>query len=398
MTGADQTESELLRPSPRVGAWLVGARGAVATTARLGAAAVAAGLAPPTGLVTRLPAFRDVPLPELDQLVFGGHDVADTPLVKRADALAETGVIPATLPRAVEEELEATDFEIRPGIGPDDTERPREAIARARRDIEGFVEAHGLATVVVVNLASTEPPARAHPAHATLDALDEVLDTGLAVLPPSSLYAYAALDAGCSFVDFTPSTGVRLPALEALALRRGVAHAGRDGKTGETLVKSALAPLFASRNLHVLSWAGTNLLGGGDGAALADPDRRRSKLDSKARALGAILGYQPDARIGIEHVADFGEWKTAWDHISFEGFLGTRMRMQFTWEGCDSALAAPLVLDLARLVASAQAAGYRGGISELAFFFKDPWGSQEHRLAPQFEALCEWAGGLATRA
>jgi myo-inositol-1-phosphate synthase len=143
----------------------------------------------------------------------------------------------------------------------------------------------------------------------------------------------------------------------------------------------------------VRSWSGANLLGGGDGAALAEPERMRSKLETKGAALEAILGYPVEAPLTIDYVADHGEWKTAWDHIGFEGFLGTRMRMQFTWEGCDSALAAPLIIDLARLVARAHASGQRGVLPTLGFFFKDPLGG-EQRLDRQFTALCDWASRL----
>ena len=125
-------------------------------------------------------------------------------------------------------------------------------------------------------------------------------------------------------------------------------------------MKSALAPAFAARALKVRSWSGMNLLGGGDGAALADPARAQSKLDSKGRLLEEILGYPVEAPIHIEDVRDMGEWKTAWDHIVFEGFLGVRMKLQFTWEGCDSALAAPLILDLVRLAALALERGEAG--------------------------------------
>jgi myo-inositol-1-phosphate synthase len=117
-------------------------------------------------------------------------------------------------------------------------------------------------------------------------------------------------------------------------------------------------------------------------------------LDSKGRCLEEILGYEVEAPVRIEHVSDLGQWKTAWDHISFEGFLGTRMRMQFVWEGCDSALAAPLILDLARLVARAHGAGCKGPLPELAFFFKDPIGADEHRLERQYAMLCDWVGRL----
>jgi myo-inositol-1-phosphate synthase len=122
----------------------------------------------------------------------------------------------------------------------------------------------------------------------------------------------------------------------------------------------------------------------------ADPSRARAKLDSKGRGLEAILGYPIESPVRIEHVRDLGEWKTAWDHVTFEGFLGVRMRMQFTWEGCDSALAAPLLLDLARLGALALESGEAGIVSELAFFFKDPAGTSEHSFHDQYELLRSW--------
>jgi myo-inositol-1-phosphate synthase len=148
--------------------------------------------------------------------------------------------------------------------------------------------------------------------------------------------------------------------------------------------------MFTARALRVRSWSGTNLLGGGDGANLADPVRARGKLDSKARGLAALLGEDVTAPLHIDNVPDLGERKVAWDYVSFEGFLGTRMNLQFTWDGYDSALAAPLVLDLARLVAGAHKAGETGPLGALGFFFKDPLGSTEHRLAEQARALSDW--------
>jgi myo-inositol-1-phosphate synthase len=155
-------------------------------------------------------------------------------------------------------------------------------------------------------------------------------------------------------------------------------------------MKSVIAPALGERNLKVRSWAGMNLLGGGDGAALADPARAESKLQSKGRLLEEILGYPVEAPIRIEDVRDMGEWKTAWDHIVFEGFLGVRMKLQFTWEGCDSALAAPLILDLVRLMALALERRERGVVSNLAFFFKDPAGTHENALHRQYEMLERW--------
>jgi myo-inositol-1-phosphate synthase len=152
--------------------------------------------------------------------------------------------------------------------------------------------------------------------------------------------------------------------------------------------------MFAMRNLTVLSWSGINLLGGGDGASLSDPGANATKSASKQRVLGEILGYLPEGRTRIDYVTDIGEFKTAWDLITFAGFLGTVMRLQFTWEGCDSALAAPLVLDLARITAAAHEAGYAGPLAPLAFFFKDPLGDVDHALHTQWEALRTFLTGL----
>ena len=132
--------------------------------------------------------------------------------------------------------------------------------------------------------------------------------------------------------------------------------------------------MFAMRNLRVRSWSGLNLLGGGDGANLADPAANAAKVASKQRVLGDALGYQPEGTSRIDYVEEIGDFKTAWDLVTFAGFLGTGMRVEFTWHGCDSALAAPLVLDLARLTAAAHRAGRAGPLPELGFFFKDPLG------------------------
>jgi myo-inositol-1-phosphate synthase len=377
--------------SGAVGVWMVGARGSLATTTCLGAAALGSEVSQPIGLVTALAPFADVDLPAVGELVFGGHDIVDTPMRKRAEALADGGVFAPSLLPLVGDALDRTDRNVRPA--PTDV-ASAEAVERIRDDLRAFRSEHALDRIVVVHMASTEAEAAPDPAFDALDELEKALAKGTIRLPDSSAYALAAFAEGCPFVNFTPSAGANLPALQQLATRQGVCHAGRDGKTGETLLKTALAPMFATRNLRVRSWYGANILGGGDGASLADPDRRSSKLKSKGRALPAILGYEPDAQVRIDYVEDMGEWKTAWDHVAFEGFLGTSMRLQFTWEGCDSALAAPLVLDLVRLVAAADAAGLSGPLAPLAFFFKDPVGTNEHSLERQYQMLCDWAEGL----
>ncbi|MFM9498538.1 inositol-3-phosphate synthase [Streptomyces galilaeus] len=363
---------------PRVGVWLIGARGSVATTVVAGCAALTAGLRPPTGLVTETPAFARSGLPALSSLVFGGHDTLDCPLPKRAEQLAAGGVLPPGLPAAVEAELAAAEREIRPGGPlPGGTREEEELIAAFATDLRDFVRRLGLDRAVVVNVASTEPA-----------------PTG-AALPASSLYAAAALRAGCPYVNFTPSTGLHHPGLAGLAASSGLPYGGRDGKTGQTLLRSVLGPMFAQRALDVRAWSGTNLLGGGDGAALADPAAAAAKNAGKERVLADTLGTVPEGQVHIDDVPALGDWKTAWDHVAFDGFLGTRMVLQTIWQGCDSALAAPLVLDLARLLARAHELGLSGPRPELAFFFKDPVGDAPASLAEQYAELERFARRLS---
>lgn len=378
----------------RAGIWLVGARGSVATTTIVGALAMRAGLAGPAGCVTAHPALAGASLPGFGDLMFGGHDVATSTLAKKAEQLAAAGVVPGRLVAILGTDLAEVEADLRPA--PTGATQAEVAAAIAS-DMTAFSEQHELDRVVVVNVASTEPAVASHPAHASLAALTAALATPHRVLPASALYAYAAFRAGCPYVDFTPSTGARLPALAELAHERGLPYAGHDGKTGETLLKSVLAPMFAMRNLTVHSWSGINLLGGGDGANLADPGANAAKSVSKQRVLGETLGYLPEGSTRIDYVAGIGDFKTAWDLITFAGFLGTGMRLQFTWHGCDSALAAPLVLDLARITAAAHEAGYAGPLTPLAFFFKDPLGDVDHALYPQWEALRAFLTGLGDR-
>jgi myo-inositol-1-phosphate synthase len=274
----------------RIGVWLVGARGSVATSAICGAAALRAGLVRPVGCVTELPDIAQAGLPAYADLVFGGHDMTDCPLEKRAEQLAGGGVLPRPIVAGLRADLRAAEAEIRPGYDGAAATPQGEVVRALVADLRSFADRHRLDRVVVVNVASTEQPYRPHPATGSLAALESALDSAEAVLPPSAVYAFAAFTAGCGYVDFTPSVGVRLPALAELAQIRRLPWAGNDGKTGETLVKSALAPMFADRALRVRSWAGTNLLGGGDGANLADPAAAASKLASKSLVLSTVLG------------------------------------------------------------------------------------------------------------
>jgi myo-inositol-1-phosphate synthase len=333
--------------------------------------------------VTELPELQPDGLPALGGLVFGGHDVSSHSLPKRAEELAAGGVVPPALVDAARAHLETVDAEVRPGhVAGSAT--AAEAVERLARDIADFRDRHHLDRVVVVDVASTQPPV---PDPDSMTVVDDALPVG-------AVYALAAFRAGASFVSFTPSPCLRLPVVVEAARESGLPWAGCDGKTGETLLKSALAPMFVMRALELRSWTSVNLLGGGDGATLADPEAARSKTVAKRSGLDAIVGRPVPGPMHIDQVEDLGEWKTAWDHVRFDGFLGTRMTLQLTWEGCDSALAAPLVLDLARLVSAAHAAGRTGPLTALAFFFKDPVGATEHRLSQQWDDLVAWRAGL----
>jgi len=383
----------------KTGVWLIGACGNVGMLTIVGARAIARGLAGTTGMVSELKELRDLDLPRSDDLVFGGHEVSGRSLVESARSFGRrAGVVSDRMLEKLEGDLDAIQREIRPGVGGapvrtlDKQVRahgPGEAVATIQKDLAAFRKRNALENVVVINVATTERLKEPQPEWNSLTDLRGALDDDRAeVFPTSLLYAYAALDAGCAYVNFTPSLGSSVPALDELARARGTVHAGRDGKTGETLVKTTLAPLFALRNLRVLAWEGYNMLGNPDGEALRDPQTRASKTVSKDRSLRAILGEQAGhSSVHIDFVPSLDDWKVAYDYIHFEGFLGARMSMQFTWQGCDSALAAPLVLDLARLASFAQMRGERGTLDHLACFFKDPQGCDVHSFEQQFALL-----------
>ncbi|AWM39860.1 Inositol-3-phosphate synthase [Gemmata obscuriglobus] len=388
----------------RVGLWLIGACGGVASTTALGLSALARGQTPPTGLVTALPQFAGHDFDAPDAFVVGGHDIRKGNFLTAARELHErSNVFDERTLAACAGDLETWSANLRPGVvyRPDAAvtalaDRPdmrragsaREAIDTIQADLRAFKAAHKLDQLVVVNAASTEPPFEPTDEQKSLERLLPALERGApASLPTSGVYAFAALDAGFPYVNMTPSRGATLPALEELARKRGVPHAGQDLKTGETLLKSVLAPMFARRNLRVLSWVGHNILGNRDGLVLNDPDNKSSKVTSKDRLLAELLGYKPQSHVSIEYIESLDDWKTAWDHVHFEGFLGTKMMLQFTWQGCDSLLAAPLVIDLVRLTALAQRRGESGPMPHLACFFKSPIGVSDHDFGKQFALL-----------
>jgi myo-inositol-1-phosphate synthase len=393
----------------RVGVWLLGAKGGVATTVNVGLSALRRGLTGNQGLVSTLPQFAGLDLIDWDALVVGGHDIRRTTVYDEARKLHDVSrVIDERLIEEVRSELDAIDAEIRPGVMfnvgptieqladrsllPEKPETPRESIGRVQRDLQQFVARHELTQVVVVNIASTEPSTDARRIPQRWEDLEKLLDDpARCPLPASSLYAIAALEMGFPYINFTPSLGSAPPAIGELSLLKEACHMGHDGKTGETLIKSALAPMFAARNLEVMSWVGHNIFGNLDGKVLNDPINKQTKVTSKDRLLGQILGYTPQTLVSIEYIESLGDWKTAWDHIHFKGFLGTPMVLQFTWQGCDSLLAAPLVLDLVRFAECGHRHGDRGLLHYLACFFKSPLLVAENDFVRQFQMLEAWA-------
>jgi len=393
-------------PSRRVGAWLIGAKGGVATTMMTGLAALARGRIEPVGLVTATPPLAGLDLVAFHDIVVGGHDIRSGSLAGEARRMwTDSRAIPPELLAEAADFLTAVESRLRPGTlvgsgqrireladagGCVAAETPRQAIERLRDDIVDFAAAEKLSHVVVVNVASTEPPPT-RPIPRDFSEVEPLLDDASACpLPASSLYFLAAAAAGASYVNFTPSAGGTPRCLEEVALARGIAQAGCDGKTGETLLKSVLAPMFAARHLEVMSWVGHNIFGNLDGRVLDDPLHKAAKVRSKDHLLAAILGYPPQTLVSIEFIESLGDWKTAWDHVHFRGFLGTPMTLQFTWQGCDSILAAPLVLDLVRLVERAWRGGERGVLPWLACFFKSPLGVTEQSFAAQVALLQHW--------
>ena len=391
----------------RIGLWLIGANGGVGTTAALGLAALAHGLTDTTSLVTTLPPFAGLDLDDFDGFVVGGHDIRRSGFRQTVREMQErAGVFDAGMVSGCLDRLEAWEGNVRPGtvlnVGPTiagladlpdviRAETPRAAVEQIKADLEAFRGDGHLDQVVVVNVASTEPPFEVADIHRARERLLPAMEKRGPVLPASALYAWAALDLGLPYVNFTPSLGAAFPAAEELAELRGAPHGGRDGKTGETLLKSVLAPMFACRNWRILSWVGHNIFGNRDGVVLDDPANKASKLKTKDQVVSGIVGYKPQTHVSIEYIESLDDWKTAWDHIHFRGFLGTKMILQFIWQGCDSLLAGPLVLDLARLALLAQRRGEKGVMRHLACFFKNPMGTSEYDFFKQWEILMEYA-------
>ncbi len=392
--------------SKRLGVWLFGAYGGLPTPVVVGARAIAKGLSEPRGLTTETDVAKGISWRPLDSLVFGGHEIRESDYpTAAAEIHSKTGSLPPELLRKLKRDLATQSKNVVRGVLPNAgatieglagavkrrKDTLRRQIAQIQRDIKAFQKKHRLDRVVCVNLTSTEPTLRLSAAHKTLAAFERALDKdNQKAVRPSALYAYAAGSLGLPFIHFTPSNSALTPAIEELFAANNAPFMGCDGKTGETLVKSALAPMFKYRDLRVLSWQGYNILGDRDGHVLADSENKKSKVDSKDALLQSILGYPLHTHVGIDYVPSLHDLKTAWDFVHFEGFLGFKMALQFIWQGCDAILAAPLILDLVRFADLAASRGESGSMPHLACFFKQPLGVKEQDLHGQWQLLSDY--------
>nr|3QW2_A Chain A, Myo-inositol-1-phosphate synthase (Ino1) [Archaeoglobus fulgidus]3QW2_B Chain B, Myo-inositol-1-phosphate synthase (Ino1) [Archaeoglobus fulgidus]3QW2_C Chain C, Myo-inositol-1-phosphate synthase (Ino1) [Archaeoglobus fulgidus]3QW2_D Chain D, Myo-inositol-1-phosphate synthase (Ino1) [Archaeoglobus fulgidus] len=388
--------------------WLVGAYGIVSTTAMVGARAIERGIAPKIGLVSELPHFEGIEKYAPFSFEFGGHEIR---LLSNAyEAAKEHWELNRHFDReileAVKSDLEGivarkgTALNCGSGIkelGDIKTLEGEglslaEMVSRIEEDIKSFADDE----TVVINVASTEPlPNYSEEYHGSLEGFERMIDEDRKEYASASmLYAYAALKLGLPYANFTPSPGSAIPALKELAEKKGVPHAGNDGKTGETLVKTTLAPMFAYRNMEVVGWMSYAILGDYDGKVLSARDNKESKVLSKDKVLEKMLGYSPYSITEIQYFPSLVDNKTAFDFVHFKGFLGKLMKFYFIWDAIDAIVAAPLILDIARFLLFAKKKGVKGVVKEMAFFFKSPMDTNVINTHEQFVVLKEWYSNL----
>ncbi len=374
--------------------------GAVSTTFMAGVEAVKRGLGQPIGSLTQLatirlgkrtdartPYIRDfVPLAGLDDLVFGGWDIYED---NAYEAAANARVLKPELLEKVKEPLSA----IKPMKAVFDQDYVRRIDGPNKKvgskmekaemlidDIRRFKADHGLSRMVMIWCGSTEVFHRPSAVHQTLESFEEGLRKDDPEIAPSQIYAYAALMCGVPYANGAPNLTTDTPALLNLARDRHVPVCGKDFKTGQTYMKTLLAPGFKARMLGVSGWFSTNILGNRDGEVLEDPGSFKSKEETKLSVLEHIL--QPDLypdlyknmyhAVRINYYPPRGDDKEGWDNIDIFGWLGYPMQIKIDFLCRDSILAAPLVLDLVLFMDLAQRAGMRGIQEWLSFYFKAP--------------------------
>lgn len=383
-----------------LGIAVVGLGGAVGTTMAAGMALLKKGAIEAHGLP--LAAFAGAGLTDYKDIVLSGWDLFSDHLGKAAeihDVLTHRQFVEA------EEDLRS--IKPWPALGNDaflsnidgtnrlETTSHPESIAKLSANIREFKEVCG--NVVVINLASTEKLAlEGNEQFNAIADFERALDENSQDISPAMLYAYAAIAEGVPYGNFTPSLAADIPALIEFAGLKNVPIAGKDGKTGQTFLKTVLAPALRSRALHVEGWYSTNILGNRDGLALSNEDSLASKVKTKSSVLDDILGYPvEDHIIDIRYYRPRGDNKEAWDNIDITGFLDQPMQIKVNFLCKDSILAAPLAIEIARCLDLAQRRGESGIQEQLSVFFKLPMTKRAHpeqAFHKQEAMLLEWLG------
>jgi len=380
--------------------------GAVATTTIAGVFAIRKKLAPPIGSLTQMGTIRlgkrtearapkineFVPLASLDDIVFGGWDIFE----EDCYAAARTaGVLEPAQLEQVRSELEAVKpmpavFDQRyvkrlDGPNVKKGKSKRDLADQVVADIRAFKEKHGCDRLVMIWTGSTEVFMKATAVHETVAAFEKGLETSDDAIPSSMVYAYAAISEGIPFANAAPNLTADVPAMLELAARTRAPLAGNDMKTGQTLIKTIIAPGLKARLIGVRGWYSTNILGNRDGEVLDDPESFKTKEESKKSALDYIFQphLYPDLYQDLTHVVRInyypprGDNKEGWDNIDIVGWLGYPMQLKINFLCRDSILAAPIVLDAALFLDLAKRAGMSGIQEWLSFYFKAPMHAPE---------------------
>jgi myo-inositol-1-phosphate synthase len=384
----------------KLGILLVGL-GAVSTTVIAGVLAIRKGLAKPIGSLTQMgtirlgkrtdnrsPRIKEVlPLASIDDVVFGGWDLFDDNCY---DAAKTAGVLEASLLESIRPELEA--IKPMPAVfdrqyvkrldGPNvkKGKNKKDLADQVIADVRKFKADNGLDRLVMVWCGSTEVFMQESAAHQSLAAFEAALEASDSAIPSSMVYAYAALKEGIPFANGAPNLTCDVPAMVELAAQTKSPITGKDLKTGQTLIKTIIAPGLKARLLGVEGWYSTNILGNRDGEVLDDPESFKTKEESKKSVLDYIFQAHlyPDLYKEIHHVVRInyypprGDNKEGWDNVDLVGWLGYPMQLKINFLCRDSILAAPIVLDVALLLDLAKRAGLSGIQEWLSFYFKSP--------------------------
>ncbi|MEO7530909.1 MAG: inositol-3-phosphate synthase, partial [Sediminibacterium sp.] len=374
---------------------------AVATTMIAGVIAVNKGISQPIGALTqmgsirlgkrtenRYPLIKDfVPLTELNNIAFGGWDVYSDNVY---EAAMNAKVLEPSLLQSIKTELEAiapmkavfdkSYIKNLDGHNIKEATNKYELAKQVMDDIENFREANDCSRIVIVWCGSTEKYIEQSAVHESIEAFEEGLHNNDPAISPSMIYAYAAIQLGVPFANGAPNLTCDIPALMNLAKETGTPIGGKDFKTGQTLMKTILAPGLSARALGIRGWFSTNILGNRDGLVLDDPDNFKTKEVSKLSVLDDIL--RPDInpelygdlyhKVRINYYPPHGDNKESWDNIDIFGWLGYTMQIKINFLCRDSILAAPIVLDLALFMDLAKRANMTGIQEWLSFYFKSP--------------------------